>query len=339
MMRPQDKCPLCWNKYGGVSRMTGSSGGASQDVTFFECDLCGQFGVPSEAIREMGMLDRSMDRMNNNIPLARTRLIQFARQNTPSFGHGPTPMTLQEIGQVATSFHLPSPIVQSANIIRWVGDRVSASGSPVAETPFTFFAEVGAPSPEQAIKIARELVAKGLMLLPAYPGDTDGVLAGLSEADLTLAGWEQYEREKRGRFAGNYGFIALKFGDAILDPFLHDHVKPFVKEQLGLDLIDMRDAAKAGIIDNLIREKIRDAAFVLVDLTHDNYGAYWEAGYAEGLGKPVLYICERNKFDAAKTHFDTNHLTTVLWDADRPSEFIDQLVATLRRSLNLFPTS
>ena len=87
------------------------------------------------------------------------------------------------------------------------------------------------------------------------------------------------------------------------------------------------------------REKIRDAAFVLVDLTHENSGAYWEAGYAEGLGKPVLYICERAKFEAAKTHFDTNHLTTVLWEAHKPHEFIEQLIATLRRSLNLFPTS
>ena len=37
---------------------------------------------------------------------------------------------------------------------------------------------------------------------------------------------------------------------------------------------------------------VRDAAFVISDLTHDNSGAYWEAGYAEGLGKPVIYICE-----------------------------------------------
>ena len=45
-----------------------------------------------------------------------------------------------------------------------------------------------------------------------------------------------------------------------------------------------------------MRERIRDAAFVLVDLTHDNPGAYWEGGYAEGLGKPVIYICEASKF-------------------------------------------
>jgi nucleoside 2-deoxyribosyltransferase len=80
-----------------------------------------------------------------------------------------------------------------------------------------------------------------------------------------------------------------------------------------------------------------ETAFVLVDLTHDNSGAYWEAGYAEGLGKPVIYICEQSKFDAVKTHFDTNHCTTVMWKADEPAVFTEQLVATLRRSLNLFP--
>src|SRR3546814_4652111 len=85
-----------------------------------------------------------------------------------------------------------------------------------------------------------------------------------------------------------------------------------------------------------MRSQIRDAAFVIVDLTHDNSGAYWEAGYAEGLGKPVIYICEKAKFDKAKTHFDTNHCTTVVWTREKGEEFRAELIATLRRSLNLF---
>lgn len=95
----------------------------------------------------------------------------------------------------------------------------------------------------------------------------------------------------------------------------------------------------AGVIDNIMREKIRDAAFVLVDLTHDNSGAYWEAGYAEGLGKPVVYLCEREKFSESRTHFDTNHCTTVIWSDTAIDNFKEQLIATLRRSLNLFPTA
>jgi hypothetical protein len=153
--------------------------------------------------------------------------------------------------------------------------------------------------------------------------------------DLTLPGWTEYEKEQRGLTSGGYGFIAMKFGDAILDPFVSDVVKPAVST-LGYELVDMRDVAEAGVIDNVMRARIRDAAFVLVDLSHANEGAYWEAGYAEGLGKPVLYLCNKAVFDEKGTHFDTNHCTTVLWKPDEAAAFTDDLVATLRRSLGLF---
>lgn len=236
-----------------------------------------------------------------------------------------------------TSVRLATPPEIATNILRFVGDCEARTGAGIDAFPVGFYALVGAISPARASAICLEMVERGLLKVADAKRARE--VSEFKRCALTFEGWEKYEAERKGRFAGMYGFAALQFDDAILDPFMRGHVKPAIKAQLSYDLIDMRDAAKAGIIDNLMREKIRDAAFVLVDLTHDNYGAYWEAGYAEGLGKPVLYICERNKFDAAKTHFDTNHLTTVLWEADKPSEFIDQLIATLRRSLNLFPTS
>ena len=98
--------------------------------------------------------------------------------------------------------------------------------------------------------------------------------------------------------------------------------------------MDMRNVARAGVIDNIMRTQIRDSAFVIADLTDDNLGAYWEAGYAEGLGKPVIYICEKAKFDEDSTHFDTNHCTTVFWSKDDPDQFCRELIATLRRSLD-----
>lgn len=125
----------------------------------------------------------------------------------------------------------------------------------------------------------------------------------------------------------------MKFGDPDLDNFVNEVIKPTTKK-IGYDLVDMRDVARAGIIDNLMRTQIRDSAFVIADLTHDNSGAYWEAGYAEGLGKPVVYICEKSKFDAKSTHFDTNHCTTVPWSKDDPEGFRRELIATLRRSLD-----
>ena len=128
----------------------------------------------------------------------------------------------------------------------------------------------------------------------------------------------------------------MKF-DGELDRFMKEVVKPIVEEETGYELRDLRDVSKAGLIDNIMVTTIRDAKFVIADLTDDNHGAYWEAGYAEGLGKPVIYICKKEKFQNEGTHFDTNHYTTVLWSKNDVGSFRQELEATLRRSLVLSP--
>jgi nucleoside 2-deoxyribosyltransferase len=79
--------------------------------------------------------------------------------------------------------------------------------------------------------------------------------------------------------------------------------------------------------------EIHSSEFLVADLTHDNPGAYWEAGYAEGLGKPVIYICEKEKFETTKTHFDTNHHLTIVWDKDALQKAGEDLKATIRATL------
>ena len=253
-----------------------------------------------------------------------------------------------------------SPAVQAMNLIRYIGDEVSKAGElikfrilgTISEALSEAFYEdfprqdevspssgsiqsiIGAPTGDFAIQLVKELEDQGILRIESA-SDMPGGGTDFFGVNLSLDGWERYEAEKRGQFEGNYGFIAMQFGDPELDPFVKEVVKPAVKEGVGYDLVDMRDVGRAGVIDNIMRTQIRDAAFVIVDLTHDNSGAYWEAGYAEGLGKPVLYICEKTKFDEQKPHFDTNHCTTVLWSRNDDGGFRQELIATLRRSLDL----
>ena len=228
-----------------------------------------------------------------------------------------------------------SPAVQAINLIRYIGDRVSESGKPISRL-HDISQEIDAPSEEFFMQLVRELYKNQTIQMSEsteYPSN----LTPFAKVNLSLDGWKQYEAEKRGGFDGNYGFLAMQFGDADLDSFVRDVVKPAVKKSTGSDLVDMRDVGRAGIIDNIMRVQIRDAKFVIADLTHGNNGAYWEAGYAEGLGKPVIYICEKEKFESKNgTHFDTNHCTTVVWSKSRDNDedFRQKLTATLRRSLD-----
>lgn len=227
-----------------------------------------------------------------------------------------------------------SPAIQAMNLVRYIGDEVSRSGKSIEILDCAEIQEIiGAPSDEFVEQLIEDLKERGT--IKGHLSPEKGGPSSFFFVTLTLHGWEQYEAERRGEFKGNYGFIAMQFNDSELDPFVKDIVKPAVKEGIGYDLVDMRDVAQAGVIDNILRTQIRDAAFLIVDLTHDNPGAYWEAGYAEGLGKPVIYICEKAKFDKKKTHFDTNHCTTVPWSKDADEGFKQSLIATLRRSLDL----
>lgn len=127
-------------------------------------------------------------------------------------------------------------------------------------------------------------------------------------------------------------FMAMKFGDENLDRIFNDYFIPAVKET-GFDLERVDTNPKAGLIDDKIRVDIRNSRFVIADLTDDNPGAYWEAGYAEGLGKQVIYTCEKTRFDKDKLHFDTNHHLTIVWEANKPEEVAKNLKSTIRNSL------
>lgn len=297
---------------------------------FFDCENCGYFGVSSTLLAsKLALNERWLT------PVQFASLSHRIRQavDATSDDDDPFVLTTHTIDEMLPNLRLPSPSEQAINILRYFGDQINESGELARNPTKAFVATIGAANRPSALRIVRQLADDGMLLISnrAFQGtadEPDGI-------DLSLRGWSQWEAERRGKISGSHGFMALEFGDPELDAFLREVIKPAVGE-LGYVLEDMRDAARAGIIDNVMRARIRDAAFVLVDLSHANAGAYWEAGYAEGLDKPVLYLCKNSVFEERGTHFDTNHCTTVMWDSALPDEFRSEFLATLRRSLGLF---
>lgn len=311
------RCPVCSNVEGGSFQRLRD---------FFKCDICGTYKMRDKLHDHLRDLQYDSSHWDLS-PLQRAALSHSIRKRSVE-GSDPLEITSEVLDSFRSNGRLPSPAVQATNIIRFIGDKVYCSGGAVNQPPVGFHAIIGSRNHGEAIRLTEELVERKTL-------KTDS--SSLTNINLSLDGWEQYEAEKRGRFAGNYGFIAMQFNKSELESFVRDVVKPTVKEATGYDLVDMRDVPKAGIIDNIMRVRIRDAKFVIADLTHGNNGAYWEAGYAEGLGKPVIYICEKEKFESKDgTHFDTNHCTTVVWSKsrDKDEDFRQKLTATLRRSLD-----
>ena len=147
---------------------------------------------------------------------------------------------------------------------------------------------------------------------------------------LTIDGWKRVSQLRDARpLMGKKAFIAMQYGDATHTQIYNENFKRAVAKT-GFDLIRLDQVLKAGLIDNQLRVHIRDSRFLLADLTNRNPGAYWEAGYAEGLGIPVIYLCKKSEFNALQTHFDTNHHTTIRWDENDMAQSMDELKATIR---------
>ena len=224
---------------------------------------------------------------------------------------------------------LPRPREQADLLIRWLARSVPGPGETIWVGFDTHGSIIGSRSPAGFELVLDHLFAAGLVT-----GHQSKTIGGGDQAHTTLSfeGWDYYESLRMGAVAYRKAFMAMKFGDPQLVKVLEDVFKPSAK-RAGFDLFKLDDVPVAGLIDNRLRVEIQASDFLVADLSHDNAGAYWEAGYAEGLGKPVIYTCETSKFAAVKTHFDTNHHLTIQWDASCPQVAGNELTATIRATL------
>jgi hypothetical protein len=105
------------------------------------------------------------------------------------------------------------------------------------------------------------------------------------------------------------------------------------RSRAGFELFDLRDQQRAGVIDDHMRVAIRNSRFLIADLSYGCRGSYWEGGFAEGLGRPVIYTCEAAKWAEEMPHFDTNHMATIIWEASTFNAAGRQLTAIIRNTL------
>lgn len=240
--------------------------------------------------------------------------------------------------KVVKHFELPKPKEQADNLIRLLGSSIKTPEDKIKiENYNSIVSKIGAANKKGLIYIIENLLDNNLVDCEPLKNarvdfSRDRYTLDGRHIGLTFKGWEEYEKIKRGEVNTQTAFMAMEFDNDELDDVYFNHLKPCV-EETGFELIILKEKPKAGLIDDRLRTEIRNAEFLLVNLTNDNSGAYWEGGFGEALGKPVIYLCESEYFDKYKTHFDTNHHFTVVYDIDNMNEARKELKATIRATL------
>ena len=145
---------------------------------------------------------------------------------------------------------------------------------------------------------------------------------------LTVPGWEHLQ-PATGGIPGRC-FIAMSF-DPSLDDAFQSGIYLAVKKDCDFEPIRIdRVHHNEKICDKIIAE-IRLSQFVVADFTFQRAGVYFEAGFAMGLGRPVIWTCREDDFD--NTHFDTRQYNHIIWETpqDLREKLADRIRATITR--------
>ncbi len=123
---------------------------------------------------------------------------------------------------------------------------------------------------------------------------------------------------------GKNVLVAMKFGDDTKP--LREAIRKGIQEA-EYSAIFIDEVQHNDFITPELLKYIRDSKFVVVDLTHKNNGAYFEEGYAMGLGKPVIQLCKQG----TRLHFDIAQKNTIIWasEDDISEQLRNRIVATI----------
>lgn len=228
---------------------------------------------------------------------------------------------------------LPDPQQQLDELVVLVGSSKVTPGDFAHFTIAGLWAQLGTADRKEMDGLAFVLAEGKKRGLTKDVVSNAAASAALS-VQLTFDGWKRFHELQQLAPESRVAFMAMGYANPDAKRAFLECFVPAVS-RTGYELRRLDHRPKAGLIDNRMRVEIRASKFVVADLTDENRGAYWEAGFGEGLGRPVFYTCEAKKFEKARSHFDTEHMQTIKWTLDDWDEAADELKSAIR---NTFPS-
>lgn len=142
---------------------------------------------------------------------------------------------------------------------------------------------------------------------------------------FTYPGLTKYIELFNEGYASNICFIAMAFGPETI--LIRQAIKEAIlKTGYVPHIIDEQNLPSDKTINDEIIAGLRKCKFCIADFSYHRNGVYFEAGFALGQKKPVIYSCLKDEF--AKAHFDIKPLQHIIYDT--PDELRDKLISKIQ---------
>ncbi len=314
-------CPIC------KTRLSQSASLSRGGIAAIRCPNCGDYNLAETFHGDFIA--------NNQLQPYQLATLSYAIRRMQ--GNEQPPLIVQDLVlNILRNTILPAATEQLDNLVLYLGRTLTEPGQKLTLDTGTMRAPLGSKTAEGSAWVIFQAIEAGLMQGAKPPAGAGAHGVPVLNATLSISGWQRFAELQSAVSRSKRAFMAMQYGDAEMDRVFFDWFKPAAK-RAGYDLVKLDEEPRAGLIDDRLRLDIRTSRFLIADLSRTNRGAYWEAGYAEGLGRPVIYTCKQSIFDSKdpniRPHFDTNHYLIVLWDPADLKKSADQLTTTIRVTL------
>ena len=172
---------------------------------------------------------------------------------------------------------------------------------------FKLMAETESLNEDELIAFLKMIEQMGLL------ADTTEVI-GLYQFTPTASGWLKIDDLVTRLPSTSQAFVAMWFNEATQVTYA-EGIGPAIQD-CGYRSVRIDQKEHSNKIDDEIIAEIRRSRFLVADFTCEKEkvrgGVYFEAGFALGLGIPVIWTVARESL--SDVHFDTRQYNHIVWD-------------------------
>jgi len=292
-------CPIC--KLADNSIEKKSTGSRSY---FINCPRCKNFIITWEALVATGGDQDPMPKLS-----AWIRDYNEKRTDIPEIYQ-------ESLEEIPASLPDYSPREKQIILFQNIERKTKYPGTEVQLSPIYDIPLCWASVKQEFIYYIHSLIDRGFLQktdIEPYIGDK------LFSVTITADGWDYLEQLDRHIEERTQAFVAMSFSED-LKPIWVGPIFQAIKKA-GYKPYRVDSEPHSERIDAKIISEIKNSRFVVADVTEQKRGVYFEAGYAQGLGLPVIW-CVR-KDDLENVHFDTRQYNHIVWED--PDDLENQL--------------
>lgn len=224
--------------------------------------------------------------------------------------------------------HIPEQVVPKS--VPSKADRLLLNLSRMVKSPEdvievntkTDYSLAYATSPSEVWYYLRWLREKGYL-----SAGTDSLTGGVYKCRLSIDGWTRVSDLEFTSLETDRVFVAMRFSPEMTEVYM-DAIKPAL-EEAGYHPVCLVETDHIGLVDDKIVKEIRRSRFLVADLTYNRPSVYFEAGFALGLSRPVVWTCRRT--DKDDVGFDADHFNILFWDTytDLKNRLLNRVCASI----------